>query len=118
MKNPIISKQLKKYRKLRKMTVHDVALRIEEDHGCKIAEKTIYGWESGQTQPDADTLLYLCTLYNIPDVLYSFGYQSEKGTPLSLTYEEENIIRSYRRHPEFHQAIKKLLLDNTNRGIF
>lgn len=118
MKNPIISKQLKRYRKLRKLTVHDVACNLEEKHRCKVAEKTIYGWESGQTQPDADTLMYLCALYRIPDILYTFGYQSDKGTPLTLTYEEEEVVRAYRRHPEFHQAIKKLLLDNSNRNLF
>lgn len=33
---------------------------ILKEKSLNVAEKTIYGWESGQTQPNADTLLMLC----------------------------------------------------------
>lgn len=46
---------LKYYRKLKKLSVENVAAYLQ-DNGIPVASKTIYGWESGQTQPDADTL--------------------------------------------------------------
>lgn len=73
MKNPNISKVLKTYRKLNHYSVNDLVLKLE-DHRLPVAPKTIYGWESGQTQPDADTLLTLCKIYNIDNILGTFGY--------------------------------------------
>ena len=77
MKNPKIAAMLKYYRKLKKLSVENVAAYLQ-DNGIPVASKTIYGWESGQTQPDADTLMYLCKLYEIKDVLGTFGYKTAK----------------------------------------
>ena len=41
---------LKYYRKLKKLSVENVAAYLQ-DNGIPVASKTIYGWESGQTQP-------------------------------------------------------------------
>ena len=38
------------------LSVRDVTELLEEK-SLKVAEKTVYGWESSATQPDADTLL-------------------------------------------------------------
>ena len=44
MKNEMIAKVLKKYRKHNNYTVSDVANMLE-DKSIRVAEKTIYGWE-------------------------------------------------------------------------
>ena len=67
MKNAKISEVLKNYRKLNKLSVRDVS-GILKEKSLNVAEKTIYGWESGQTQPNADTLLMLCEIYNIENI--------------------------------------------------
>ena len=36
--------------------------------------KTIYGWENGNSQPNADTLMTLCGYYHIENILETFGY--------------------------------------------
>ena len=108
MKNEEIARVLKYYRKLHNLTVPDVAKALERTN-TYVAEKTIYGWESGQTQPDADTLLKLCKVYQISDVLSTFGYIDRTDPPLNPTAFEEKLIRSYRAHPEFQDSIKKLL---------
>ena len=74
-----------------------------------MAEKTIYGWENGQSQPDADTLMFLCELYNIDDVLHTFGYKEDSRQGFSLSSEEKNIIIQYRNKPEMQEAVRKLL---------
>lgn len=33
--------------------------------GINISDKTLYGWENGHRQPDADTFLRLCKIYDI-----------------------------------------------------
>ena len=106
MKNPVIAKMLKYYRKANNLSVDDIAAYLDEC-GISVANKTIYGWESGQTQPDADTLLLLCEIYKINDILGTFGYDdSEK---IILTGHEKELILQYRKHPEMQEAIQKLL---------
>ena len=107
MKNPNISKVLKTYRKLNHYSVNDLVIKLE-DHNLPVAPKTVYGWESGQTQPDADTLLVLCKIYNIDNILGTFGYSSPVDE-LFLSGEERNLILQYRNHPDMQKAVKKLL---------
>lgn len=109
MKNENIGKMLKYNRKLNKLSVNEVSSLLCENHN-PVATKTIYGWESGHTQPDADTLLYLCELYKIDDILETFGYGSGTSTPKPrLTEFEYKLIEKYREHPEMHEAINRLL---------
>ncbi|MBQ8278983.1 MAG: helix-turn-helix transcriptional regulator [Roseburia sp.] len=106
MKNKLIPKVLKEYRKKNKYTVDDVSLLLSE-RSIKAAPKTIYGWESGQSQPSADTLLTLCELYNIDNILGTFGYSD--GTTFHLNSQERALIKSYRAHPELQDAVNILL---------
>lgn len=107
MKNPNISKVLKTYRKLNHYSVNDVVLRLGENN-LPVAAKTVYGWESGQTQPDADTLLVLCKIYKIDNILETFGYDNTQEE-LLLSDEERVLIHRYREHTSMQPAIKKLL---------
>ena len=107
MKNPNISKVLKAYRKLNQYSVNDLVIKLEENH-LPVAAKTVYGWESGQTQPDADTLLVLCKIYKIDNILDTFGYSQDQET-LVLSEEERRLIQQYREHPNMQEAVKKLL---------
>ena len=107
MKNPNISKVLKAYRKLNHYSVNDLVLKLE-DHHLPVAPKTIYGWESGQTRPDADTLLILCKIYNIDNILGTFGY-NDSLDDFFLSEEERTLVLQYRCHPEMRAAVKRLL---------
>ena len=107
MKNPNIACMLKAYRKLNHYSVDDIVLKLES-HNLSVASKTIYGWESGQTQPDADTLLLLCEIYHIDDILGTFGYR-DSHEKLILSEEERELIQHYRIFPDMQNAVKKLL---------
>ena len=61
-----IAKQLKAFRKAAGISAKDAAEAI----GKK--ENTVYAWESGQNQPDAETFLALCNLYHA-DISEFFG---------------------------------------------
>lgn len=108
MKKELIGETLKSSRKRSNLSVNEVAEAFKEINH-PVAAKTIYGWESGKTQPDADTLLFLCGLYNIDNVLESFGYHVDESDPVILTDTEKEIMKAYRLHPEMHEAIRKLL---------
>lgn len=106
MKNEKIAKVLKEHRKQSQLSVHDVALRLSQ-RSSPVAEKTVYGWESGQSQPDADTLLVLCDIYEIEDILETFGYKNKP--PLNITSFERELIVRLRNNPQMLPAVKKLL---------
>ena len=108
MKNPVIAKMLKYYRKANNLSVDDIAAYLDEC-GISVANKTIYGWESGQTQPDADILLYLCKYYRITDILGTFGY-SKKKKPETITYslKERDLVDAYRKNINMQAAVDNL----------
>lgn len=108
MKNSKISKTLKQYRKQNNLSVKDVTLLLRTKE-VAVATKTVYGWESGQTQPDANTLLILCTIYGINNVLETFGYAPNQNPTLYLTEVEQRLVMQYRCLPDFQNAIHKLL---------
>ena len=76
MKNPNIARVLKYYRNIRNLSVNEVSNILREQDNYA-APKTIYGWESGHTQPDADTLMFLCELYQIEDILIKAKVKKE-----------------------------------------
>lgn len=106
MTNEYIPKVLKEYRKKNNYSVKDVSLMLHE-RSLGAAPKTIYGWESGQASPSADTLLTLCELYNITDVLSTFGYESNEN--FHITASERELIKAYRAHSELQEAVNILL---------
>lgn len=101
-----ISKVLKEYRKRNNYSVKEVALLLDE-RNIKAAPKTIYGWESGQSQPSADTLLTLCEIYNIENILSAFGYTDH--VDFQINSQERALVKSYRAHPELQSAVNILL---------
>ena len=93
MRNELIPKVLKEYRKRNHYSVKDVSIRLME-HDIDVAP---------------DTLLLLCEIYKIPDILNSFGYDQPDDPAASLTYHEREIIYAYRNRPELQHAVDILL---------
>lgn len=63
--------------------------------GFKASQKTIYSWESGNSQPTPDALLAMCDIYKINDVLGAFGYINI--APAEQEPNEEQTLISYYR---------------------
>lgn len=102
-----IGKVLREYRKKNKLSVKDVAIKLQE-HSVNISPKSIYGWENGETQPNAETLLLLCEIYNIEQILYTFGYRN-RASNYAISEYENRLLKQYRAQPEMHEAVHKLL---------
>ena len=75
MDTKTVSRILKYYRKLNHLSVKEVAEQFRQSKH-PIAKKTIYGWESGQTQPSADNFIFLCNLYQINNLSYQLSKTS------------------------------------------
>ena len=114
MENSTIARVLRYHRKLNHYSVKDVSKQLSEG-GYTAAEKTIYGWESGQSLPSADIMMYLCGMYGISDILGEFGYRErwDADTETTVTIEvsrlEEELLRQFRSQPSMRPAILRLL---------
>lgn len=65
MSSNYISEVLKTSRKGSNLSVNEVVDKLSSLYEITVASKTLYGWEKGRSQPDIDTFLALCKIYNI-----------------------------------------------------
>lgn len=107
MKNDQIGVMLKKYRKINSLSVSDVVVELDKKYGVKVAEKTVYGWESNQAHPTSDVFVALCDIYKINNISDVFHSKGPKGFPISS--EERRVIENYRKYPEMQGVIRKIL---------
>ncbi len=109
MRDKSIGRTLRYYRKAAQLSIADVIEIFRTEYGIHYTDKAIYGWESGRSQPSADTFLTLCKMYDIHNIIESMEYacKTDKG-PLILTENEEQIILQYRENKSLRPAINKL----------
>ena len=81
------------------MTQKDVAEAI----GRK--QQVVGHWETGYSQPDANTLFVLCDLYGA-DINEAFGFTTKK---VDLNKHEQAVIVAYRKNPDMQAAVDRLL---------
>lgn len=87
--------KLKELRKRNGFSVNEIANKLKE-YDCEFSPKTVYGWENGHTQPDADVLIALCDIYNVDDIINEFGTKKRKTRLVNLTEKEEEYIKKIR----------------------
>lgn len=80
---------LKECRKKNKFSVDYVANELKSQ-GFEIAPKTLYGYETGKNQPNADIFLCLCKIYNITSFDMFFDEVNTEYT--NKSYRELNDI--------------------------
>lgn len=122
MQSSTIARVLKYHRKLNHYSVKDVARQLA-DGGYSTAEKTIYGWEEGLSQPSADILMFLCGIYGISDILGEFGYRkrwdadTENTVTIEVSRLEEELVHQFRSQPSMQPAVLRLLqMDSFDQG--
>lgn len=71
-----IGVNLKRLRIKSELNAADVTeLLANPDHGNHtISQKTLYGYESGLSMPNADVFLELCKIYNVRNIIKEFGF--------------------------------------------
>ena len=68
-------------------------------------QQTLASWETGQSQPDANTLFLLCNLYNA-SIDEAFGFKTKRRT---ITNQESALLDAYRANPQMQSAVDRLL---------
>ena len=96
-----IASAIKKMRVESGLTQKDIAERL----GKK--QQTVASWESGQSQPDANTIFVLCDLCGV-SINEAFGYQQ---TEASVTRRELSQIKKYRSLDAYGKDLIDTILD-------
>ena len=102
MSREMIAKILKRLRKQSGLSADQVGKMIGK------SGKTVNAWENNHGQPDADTLVKLCRIYNVDDILAEFRGDANTDN-IELSEKEKNVILAYRAHPEMQPAVDTLL---------
>ncbi len=106
MGNTLVGNILKTKRKECQLSVKEVTEKLHQ-LGIDISTKTLYGWENGHRQPDADTFLMLCRVYKIDSISEIQPGTQNESTPVSkdgLTKEQSKIVSLYKAAPPALQA--------------
>ena len=98
-----IAPLLKSKRKDLGLSVREVLAKLHED-GIDVSDKTLYGWESGHRQPDADTFLALCQIYKIG------SFSNIQKAPSDLSEEAQKIAKSYEKLTDHGKGAVKAIL--------
>ena len=101
-----ISSFLKCKRREVHMSVKDVLAALNE-RVVEISDKTLCGWESGHRQPDADTFLLLCQIYNVD----SFQDVVKASRPEPIPWTIIKNSKYYAEHLELIDPIHVLFED-------
>jgi len=83
-----MSLKLKHLRKANNLSIEDVKNLLYK-RNINVAAKTIYGWESGNRLPYPDIFLTLCDIYNVEDILYTFGIKNSKAQKISIIARDD-----------------------------
>ena len=102
-----VSSLIKSKRKELDYSVKDVVSKLSK-RGIDVSEKTVYGWESGHRQPDADTFLILCDIYQITNLSDEISSSEENEI---ISTNEQEVIKKYRALDEHGKMLVNNVLD-------
>ena len=77
-----------------------------------VPQSTFSSWERGVAEPPLITLIKLCQLYGVRDVLKEFGLDgyNEDGS-LDLNINEESLVENYRKLDKYNQETVYQLIE-------
>lgn len=87
MSREMIAEVLKEKRKLLGLSVETVSEGLKR-YCIDVSPRSLYSYESGHRQPDADTLMALCEIYKIDDIMKEFGYTKKSPAPAKAESED------------------------------
>ena len=101
---------LKSKRKDLGLSVREVLAKLHEN-GIDVSDKTLYGWESGHRQPDADTFIVLCQIYKIG------SFSNIQKAPSELSEEAHKIAKSYEKLTDHGKGAVRAILGYEEKAL-
>ena len=97
---------LKAKRKELKLSVKYVIEQLRQ-YNIDISDKTLYSWESGHRQPDADSFLALCDVYGIT----SFKEIEKSPAPAETDTGDQRLDGIIQNYHQLNEAGQQQLAD-------
>lgn len=111
-KRKSMGETLKQLRKNANMT------QKEAYESIHVPQSTFSSWERDIAEPDIETLIKLCRLYGVKDMLSAFGYDGyDESGDLDLNYWEDELIRIYRKLSTYNQETIRILAERMLEGV-
>lgn len=104
-----IGQKLKHFRKQSKLTLEEVGKQVGK------TGSTISLYESGKRNPDPDTMVRLCKVYNVHNVGVFFGELNLPAEP-NISQEELHFIAMYREMTKEQQKSLLVLMKGITFG--
>ena len=98
---------LKAKRKELKLSVKYVIEQLRQ-YNIDISDKTLYSWESGHRQPDADSFLALCDVYGIT----SFKEIEKSPAPAETDTGDQRLDGIIENYHQLNEAGQQQLADH------
>lgn len=98
-----IAQVLKQTRRDLGMSVPEVLQELDK-RGLSLSDKTIYSWERGFRQPDADALLRLCDVYGIKSLSVFFSPSENDEGLARFSKDAKQVARVYDSLDRFGRA--------------
>lgn len=99
-----ISSVLKQLRKTSGLSAGEVALQLKE-YGIDISSKTLYGYESGLSMPNANLFVALCKIYKCDNPMDLFGNQA-------FSYDELSLMKDFKELDDAGQQIVRCVIEH------
>ena len=90
MSREYIAKTLKRLRENKKLTADQVGVLVGK------SGKTVNAWENNRGQPDAETLMQLCDIYEVDNILNEF-----REVPEQINLQFSSCSNSFSRYMYF-----------------
>ncbi len=104
-----IASILKQLRKTSRLSAKETAKQLQE-YGINISSKTIYGYESGLSMPNANVFVALCKIYRCDNPMNMFE-------TTSYTPEEITFLKDFRQLDAKGQETLRYMLDHEKQRI-
>lgn len=111
--NNNISSMLKQLRKTSRMSAKEAAGLLKQ-FDMDISPKTLYGYESGLSMPNADVFAALCKIYHCSNAAENVRFHTE-GIPLNE--QELAFLYDYQALDAFGQDIVRKVLEHEKERI-
>ena len=124
-----IASILKQLRKSAKLSVKQASDQLKQ-YGIDIASKTLYGYESGLSMPNADVFVALCNIYHCGETgsilssssaLAEHAAQNEtaqnKITQNKITQDEITLLNDFKALDSFGQALVRQVMEHEKERV-
>ncbi len=119
-----IASILKQLRKSAKLSVKQASDQLKQ-YGIDIASKTLYGYESGLSMPNADVFVALCNIYHCGEtgsILSSSSALSEHAAQNEfaqnkITQDEITLLNDFKTLDSFGQALVRQVIEHEKERV-